>query len=102
MNLFGMHIFSQVPFLDTHLPGTHFTDPGRDVRLSQSAGSCARSCQLSHQSRVRGGAPTLWGEGAPTTDVGAFRQKDMQKRKNWFPLGRGRGCRASLPGSATA
>ena len=27
--------------------------------------------------------------GAPTSDVGAFRQKRMRKRKNWVPLGGG-------------
>ena len=28
--------------------------------------------------------------GAPTSDMGAFRQKHMQKRKNWILLGGGR------------
>ena len=33
------------------------------------------------------GFPVGGGGGAPTSNVGAFRQKHMRKRKNWIPLG---------------
>ena len=32
-----------------------------------------------------GGVRSHWG--APTSDMGTFRQKHVQKRKNWIPLG---------------
>ena len=35
------------------------------------------------------GFPVGGGGGAPTSNVGAFQQKHMQKRKNWILLGGG-------------
>ena len=50
-----------------------------------------------------GGAPTGAEllEGAPTSDMGAFWQKHMRKRKNWILLGGGGGHAGGIPtGSA--
>ena len=43
------------------------------------------------------GFPVGGGGGAPTSDMGAFWQKRMQKRKNWILLGGRQWC---PPGSA--
>ena len=46
-----------------------------------------------------GGTPSHWGGGGvPTSDVGAFWQKHMRKRKNWILLGGM--CQRRPPGSA--
>ena len=60
---FGCHILvsqlAQWPYLECtysinhhHLPGTHFTDPRRDGRLSQPASSGAQTCHLLHKSQT--------------------------------------------------
>ena len=53
-----------------------------------------RFCRKSKSSS--GSRISRWG-GAPTSDVGTFRQKRMQKRKNWILLG---GRQRRPPGSA--
>ena len=51
INLFGIECTYST---NCHqLPGTHFTDPPRDGRLSQTASSGVQTCNLSHKSQTR-------------------------------------------------